>query len=146
MTLYSFAENTYQSLLDGSIPLNEKACEIIRETPFETIVAKDDLCLKLIQATLEFTSSVSRENRHRASHILVTWLLGIGFSRLFYFCINRSGFEKLYYNNLWLQSAMLHDYGYLCKELSDDTLSLETLTEGYNLLTDDYNVYNTSLK
>jgi len=138
MTLYSFAEETYKSLLNGDVPLNEQAIEVIKKIDFDTIIADDDLCLKLIQAALEFKSSVSRENRHRASHILVTWLLGIGVSRKYMLQVHESGFGNLYYSNLWLQSAMLHDYGYLCNEIKDDNLSIENLTEEYNLLSDRY--------
>lgn len=138
MTLYEFAESVYYSLQNGDISLSDEALFIIQHHTFQEIVTNDDLCLDLIQATLEFKSVVFGENKNRASHILITWLLGIGFSRLSKLSGSIQGFEKENFNVLWLQTAMLHDYGYLRKEIKDEKLTLADITKNYDLLTDTY--------
>ena len=137
-SLYDFIDAVYGSLLDGRIPLNEDAYNLISTTPFEEMINNDDKCLKLIQAALEFKSGVARENRHRASHILVTWLLGIGMSSFFKLDNSKDPFSKKFFPNLWLQTAMLHDYGYLCDEISNRDLALEDIVGEYDLLSDTY--------
>ena len=47
------------------------------------------------------------------------------------------GFGKLYFEQLWLQSAMLHDYGYFRDEIKE-AIQISELTKEYDLLTDLY--------
>lgn len=137
-SLYQYVNDVYASLPKGEIPLNRKVLEIVLSIPFEQMVNDDDACLRLIRGTLEFESSVATQNRERASHILVTWLLGIGLRQFFHLEFSENSFEKHFEQNLWLQTAMLHDFGYLRKEVSQENLKLEEISGNYDLLTDSY--------
>lgn len=137
-SLYEYVASIYKSLPYEDFPLSKEAIEQIRANPFEQMVNDDGACLKLIRSCLDFQSKVITDSRNRASHILVTWLLGIGLGKHFKLDELGSEFEDGSYQKLWLQSALLHDYGYFLKETSDEGLTIEEISGDYALLTDDY--------
>ena len=138
MNLYNYIEEVYNKLIYTS-DLNEDSCNIIKSITFEELINDDKQCLSLIFSILVFTLETVSINRYRASHIIVTWLMGIGIGNLFKLEKPDNAFNKLFYKQLWLQSAILHDYGYFCSEINKSYLPIEQLCEDYNLLTDDYN-------
>lgn len=137
-SLYEYVEHIYDDIAIGLIPLSATARKLVQRTAFGEMLSNDDKCLALIQAELEFKSVVSRENRHRASHILVTWLLGIGLGRYFELDILDEPFGTQNYSKLWLQTSIIHDYGYLSEYVSQNNLSLHDVTKNGYLLTDTY--------
>lgn len=137
MNLYNYIEEVYSELIHTS-DLNKDSSNIIKANSFEKLINDDKQCLNLIFSILELPSETVSINRYRASHIVVTWLMGIGFGNLFKLEKTNSVFNNLFYKRLWLQSAMLHDYGYFCSEINKPSLAIERLVEDYNLLTDNY--------
>lgn len=137
-SLYQYVASIYKSLPYGDIPLNQEAIEQIKAIPFEEMVNDDSACLKLIRSCLDFRSKVITDSRNRASHILVTWLLGVGLGKHLKLDVLENLFEESNYQKLWLQSALLHDYGYFLKEISEEGLTIGDISGDYALLTDDY--------
>lgn len=138
MTLYDFAEETYNHLDEYGLQLNESESNLIKNYTFKELMDNENKCLNLIQSMFEFKSEAPIENKDRASHILITWLLGIGFSRHLKISDYRLGLERLFYSRLWLKSSILHDYGYFRNERKEEKLPLESIVKKYNLLTDTY--------
>lgn len=136
-TLYEYAKTIYEKLPGGNDLPDDNAIELVKNTKFDDILSDDDKCLKLIQLVLKFKSKVSRENRHRASHIFITWLLGIGLSQTLALK-KQYAFGRLFSPNIWLQTAVLHDYGYLCEEVTDAKCNLSNIVGDFNLFTDKY--------
>ena len=60
--------------------LDLKSFEIIRSSKFKDLIDDDKKCIELISSVLEFSTEAIFMNRHRASHIIVTWVLGVGLS------------------------------------------------------------------
>ncbi len=145
-TLFDYSERIYNNMLiDQTAVVNERATEIIKENSFRKLLKDESLCMKLIDAIIEDDDAVVvRYNQNRASHILITWLLGIGFGKVFKFNIfdHDDAFLKNYYYRLWSLTAMIHDYGYFEKEMQKSGLDLYELTKQYNLLTDKYDVHD----
>lgn len=137
MTLYEYAKNIYDTILQKG-QINATTQAIIASTSFETLIDDHKKGLELIRSIVEFNVGRVSINLYRVSHILITWLLGIGLSE--HFDLKEKGFlGNLYYPQLWLQTAIIHDYGYFCrKELSDVDLSIDKITVPYSLLTDTY--------
>lgn len=144
INLLDFADNTYQRLKTALDPVAfPDAVSIMRSYAFAGIVNDDDTCFALIRAVMKFEGTKSgapAKNKHRASHILVTWLLGVGLGE--HLGINGfpSSLGALYSQQIWLQTAMLHDYGYFYDELRKKEQELSKLTGKYDLLTDRYDI------
>lgn len=135
ITLYNLASNTYANLrlTDG---LNSRSAWLMHEYSFVEMITNYKLCIEFIRSVLDFDNPVSF-NRDRASHIIITWLLGIGFGQ--HFKIHK--FHNAPLNNselLWLQTALTHDYGYFCKEVKRPGLSRSAIAGKYDLLDDKY--------
>ena len=137
ISLYAYTEKIYNQLPKIS-PLNKQSVDILTNIRFKDLINDDKKCIEFIFSILEFPIETVSINRNRASHIIITWLLGIGFNNIFKLNQNDVGFHKLYDSNLWLQTAILHDYGYFCKEISKEFLSLNEITKEFDLLTDSY--------
>lgn len=138
ISLYHYAQETYNRIRMGEGVLNSAARKIVVEKSFDEMISNDELCINLIQAVLDFNSPLVKANRNRASHIIVTWLLGIDLGkRLGTDCVDGEFANRNYYR-LWLQSAMLHDYGYFVKEISEDLNSIDDILKPYSLLEDKY--------
>ncbi len=138
-SLYSFLETIYNDSLN-SIKLKTASCKPYR---FDDLISDDKKCVQLIDAFANIQDGNEERqigsiaNLNRASHIVVTWLLGIGLDQVFHLDELEKGFGKSYFELLWLQSAMLHDYGYFRDEIKQAILISE-LTKEYDLLTDLY--------
>ena len=137
-SLFDYLEGIYKQLLSME-QLDFNTCNIIKDTKFIDLINDDKKCIELISSVLEFPMEAISINRHRASHIIVTWILGIGLSNFAKAGNNLTGFAYLYESRLWLQTAIIHDYGYFCREIRQ-MLALESIIKAYNLLTDTYNV------
>ena len=139
MTLYEFAEKTYNEL--SRMP-DWNSLTLIKKTDFEDMVGDDSKCIDLMKKVLEFDfgNLIDSRYKYRANHILITWLLGLGLGKYFNLSYDSGSIvDNLFYDRLWLQTAMLHDYGYFRrKELENGNLSLNELTKEYDLLTDSY--------
>ena len=137
-SLLNYLESIYKRL-PSLVQLDINSCEIINSNEFKDFINDDKKCIELISSVLEFPIETIFINRHRASHIIVTWILGVGFSNFVKGSTVLTGLSNLYETRLWLQTAMVHDYGYFCREIKS-CLPLETLTKDYDLLTDVYSV------
>ena len=140
LSLYDCLENEYKQLSKTTnLELNDYS--LVNKCSFQELINDDKLCIKLISQVLELDITNIAINRYRASHIVSTWLLGLGLGRYFNFERGIQGLCNLYYQKIWLQSAILHDYGYFCNEINKDNLQIEEITKNYNLLTDNYSDY-----
>lgn len=144
MSLLDYAETVFKNLYMNNVRLNQYAYKASQNTKFDTIISNDKACFEIIKSEYEFQiDNYPIHNLNRASHILITWILGIGISKSL--SINTStcydfdcGFGKQNWDILWLQSAIIHDYGYFRKELSNNNLTLNEICGKYSLLRDDY--------
>ncbi len=137
-SLFEYLESIYTHL-PFLAHLEFNSLEIIKSNKFEDLINDDKKCIELISSVLEFPMEAVSINRDRASHIIVTWLLGVGFGEFIKSENKLTGFADLYKSRLWLQSAIIHDYGYFCQEI-ENFLPIEALTKDYDLLTDTYSV------
>lgn len=137
-SLYDYISEIYNRLRSGKYVLKGSSLNIINSNSFDKMISDDDLCIDLINRVLQFESTLTKTNRNRASHTLVTWLLGIGLGE--YFGLNHvdGEFGIRNYQRLWLQSAMLHDYGYFRREVSADLANIDDILKPYSLLVDEY--------
>lgn len=138
-SLYKYLEGIYnENLYSFKINYN-----LSKADKFDDLIGDDKKCVRLIDVLANIKdgdnirSIDNVANLNRASHIVVTWLLGIGLAQAFRFGEFVKGFGNLYFEQLWLQSAMLHDYGYFRDEIKEAT-QISELTKEYNLLTDFY--------
>lgn len=115
MTLYELVNITY----DNMIQLGEG-----EKITFDDLISDYDNCIAFIDNHLEFKGSNIISNKHRASHIIVTWLLGIGIGQNMNIYDFNGEFGHQFKSKLWLQTAMIHDYGFFCRELSEKNLSI----------------------
>ena len=138
-SLYKYLEEIYNENLH-SFKINHN---LSKADKFEDLIGDDKKCVRLIDVLSNIKdgdnirSIDNVANLNRASHIVVTWLLGIGLARVFRFDEFVKGFGKLYFEQLWLQSTMLHDYGYFRDEIKE-AIQISELTKEYDLLTDLY--------
>lgn len=141
MTLFEYLKSIYERILDGSIGFNEESYFLIKSHDFENLISNDDLCFSLIRSIIDQNGATSRQfsalNRNRASHIVATWLLGIGLAKHFGLNHTNSSFNNLFFDQIWLLSAVAHDYGYFKNELKNTKIDLSGFKE-YNLLTTSY--------
>ena len=104
-------------------------------------IGNDEKCLRLIYQLLDLgrddISVLHKKNFNRASHIIVTLLLGIGIENKQGVLTGVNSFNPMPDEYLWMLTALLHDYGYFRKELLVSK-SLDQLGLKYNLLTDEY--------
>lgn len=82
MNLYNYIEKVYSELICTS-DLNKDSYYIIKLISFEKLINDDKQRLNLIYSILKLHLETISINRYRASHIVVTWLMGIGFGNLF---------------------------------------------------------------
>ena len=138
INLYEYLRNVYDNLLNGEQGFEMAAFEFIKTTSYDNLMNDENKCLELISKNLEF--NVPKEafvyNKDRAKHIIVTYLLGIGLKNAF-------GLEEpldkgIRYNSLWLQSSMLHDYGYFIKQYKNQNLSIESVFSIFECRSRDY--------
>lgn len=136
-SLYEYILGTYL-LLPSASPLDKSSLKIVSETDFDKLIDNENECLRLISSVLEFDTLKGAINRNYASHIVLTYLLGVALKDVFAFSESATDFHKMFGSELWLKSAMLHDYGYFRSEIGQTNLRLCELTEGYDLFTDFY--------
>ena len=137
-SLFKYLEDIYNKL-PSLAQLDCNTCQIIKQIEFKELIDDDKKCLKLISSTIEFPAQTLSINQHRASHIIVTWILGVGLSDFVKDGQALTGLANLYETRIWLETAMIHDYGYFCQEIKK-CLPIENLTKDYNLLTDNYDI------
>ena len=138
LSLYEFIEQTYNNLLNLHIGLDEKEYKIIKFNSFEKIINDSNLCVDFIRCILDDDPNAIIFNKQRATHILVTWLLGVALADTFQLNKYPAGVGSLYLGRIWLQTAITHDYGYFRKEVKDEDLQIENLIKEHNLFMDDY--------
>ncbi len=140
ITIYEYLKKTYEDIVDYKIlvGLNEISHNIVHNNSFESFIGNQDLCYDFIMDVLEDQSKDITLNKNRATHIVITWLLGIGFSKIYNLNMLISNFGKYFFEQIWLMTSITHDYGYFKKELLDDNFSLEMIEDKYNLLKDYY--------
>lgn len=135
-SLFDFAKDIYQQLPKHT-ELGPESTSLIKNYSFEKLMDDDEKCLELINSIIEFESEKTYVNRDRASHIIITWLLGLGLSSYLHLDKGLDNLSILNNSKVWLQSAILHDYGYFCKEIKSK-IPLAEITKDYNLLIDYY--------
>ncbi|MCH5171819.1 MAG: hypothetical protein J1F31_03180 [Erysipelotrichales bacterium] len=136
-SLLDFLNNEYSNLLKHGIPLEIK--DEAETKSFSELIKDENLCLDFVYKIYEFSDTKSQLNKHRASHIIVNWLMGIGLDRVLKLP-NHSGLQSLFFSQLWLQTSIIHDYGYFCKEIREKNVLLKKITDKYDLLIDYYDV------
>ncbi len=137
MTLYEYLEEIYNN---KTVAYNSSAYGFMKKHSFEDMLSDEKLCIELIKLAMEFNANDMRPiNNNRGTHIFVTWLLGIGLGEHFdIYKIYDRAFGEQYYQMIWTQAAMLHDYGYFCSQVSKENLDIKELTKDYDLLADKY--------
>ena len=84
LSLYDYLENEYKQLSKTTnLELNDYS--LVNKCSFQELINDDKLCIKLISQVLELDITNIAINRYRASHIVSTWLLGLGLGRYFNF-------------------------------------------------------------
>lgn len=138
-TLYEYLKSVYSTIVDGTIGFEKDAFDFIKKTSFDELMSDEKKCIDFIVKTNEFESDSSTliYNKYRAKHIVVTFLLGVGLMNNFH--LKESIESNIRYNTIWLQTSMLHDYGYFLTEFKKNDLTIDDLTFKHNLLTDIYN-------
>ena len=136
MSLFDFVESVYNSLFGYNAPSKENS--IINPKAFRDLINDDTACLELINSILEFDDAKPILNKERASHIIVTWLLGFGIDIKAFKIKSADGFQTAFYQSLWTHTALIHDYGYFRKEIRDRETTIDNLQDKYKLLTDYY--------
>lgn len=141
-TFYDVLKETYSwlSTPECSIGFNEINHKRLRELTFDEFINNRDFCADFIRNVLNLNdeSRMARFNRGRLTHIIITWLLGVALNRTFKFENIPGGIADVYFDQMWLQTAMAHDYGYLRDELTNRDLTLDMLRRPYDLLSDRY--------
>lgn len=104
-------------------------------------ISKDEECLRYIYNLLDLGtekgSVLNRDNFNRASHIIVTFLMGLGITQSIPIINGVNVFNTSSDNYLWMLTSLLHDYGYFRNELLESK-SLDEIERDYDLLTDLY--------
>ena len=112
---------------------------------------EEDDCLKLINYYLdlygtdlemESNKSYTFQNAYRSKHIVITWLIGYSlgkFNKLF----EKIGDETMHdwSDKIWMYTALVHDYGYFCKQTTK-TKSIEEIQHPHYLLSDDISFFS----
>lgn len=139
MNLYEYLRKVYEELLNGNLGFEKPAYEFIKSTSYDNLMDDENKCIEFISKVYEFDISpdIFVYNKERAKHIIVTFLLGLGLKNIF--DLKESIDSDIRYNSIWIQSSMLHDYGYFIDEYKQSDLTIDDITSKYNLLTDEYN-------
>lgn len=107
----------------------------------EEFIGNNDKCLDLIYGLLNLSrddkTMLNKNNFNRASHIIITFLLGIGIEKQEKIISGVNVFNSLSDKDLWMYTSLLHDYGYFRNELLISK-PYEDLELEYDLLTDTY--------
>ena len=106
---------------------------------------EEDDCLKIINYYLnlndddignDFPDSRAFQNSYRSKHIVATWLIGYSLGRF------NNLFDKIggvimhnWCGNIWMYTALVHDYGYFCQQIRKRK-SIEEIQHPYYLLSD----------
>lgn len=113
-------------------------------TRYESVqefIGNNEKCLSLIYHFLDLghddMTVLNKSNFNRASHIVITYLIGLGIEKKTKMIAGANKFNSLPDEYLWMLTSLLHDYGYFRKELLSSK-SLDDLKLKYDLLTDDY--------
>lgn len=147
MNLFEYTRNTFSSLLKTGNRVNKAIYQEIQNSNFDSWISDSDKCFELIKSEMEFDyAGLSSSNKERANHIILTWLMGVGFKDVFNINGNTykesdGGFGDMEFDRLWLQTSMIHDYGYFCDETWSvkKMYKLKDLSRKYDLLQDSYN-------
>lgn len=104
-------------------------------------IGNNEKCLDLIYLFLDLgrddKSILNKSNFNRASHIIITFLLGLGIEKRQKIIAGVNIFNSLPDEYLWMFTSLLHDYGYFRNELLVSK-PFEDLKLEYDLLTDTY--------
>lgn len=104
-------------------------------------ISNNERCLDLIYSLLDIGrddgKALTKKNFDRASHILITFLLGLGIDSRLKLLDGVNVFNTMPDSYLWMLSSVLHDYGYFRRELLKGT-AYENLPLKHDLLTDEY--------
>lgn len=104
-------------------------------------ISNNERCLDLIYRLLDIGRDdgkvLTKRNFDRASHILITFLLGLGIDSKIRLLDGVNVFNTMPDAYLWMLSSVLHDYGYFRRELLKRT-AYESLPLRHNLLADEY--------
>jgi hypothetical protein len=141
-TLYELLKNTYLNIDGLCLGLNKVSYDILKNVPFDDFIDDENLCIDFIRSVLIDDSTNIVLNKGRSKHIIITWLLGVSIQKSFNLKLDDGDIGSLFNNQIWLQTAITHDYGYFRKELMDENLTIQNLTNSYSLLTDDYSIYD----
>ena len=134
ITLLDYLESIYKNDLINKTGLNEIPYKFIKDHNFSTLISNDVDCFELIKELINQTGTPTnmlvKQNIYRASHIIITWILGVGLGK-------KLGVDKEFnFYDIWLMASIVHDYGYFKKEVRDPSTDL-TLFK-YKLLTNHY--------
>lgn len=100
---------------------------------------REDECLRLMYHYLDIGSitklrDINFVNLYRVQHIWITFLMGLGIAKHYSLLDNVNVINGMPDDYLWMLTSILHDYGYLKKEVSEwpDLVDVDN----YNLLED----------
>lgn len=137
--LYTFIENSANEIV--KLEVNRKTYEKLKKQKLKKLLNDDDACVGVIESAmetyikeLEGNPNYEVPNKNRASHSIVTWLMGIGINEKMHIYERDYAFSDA----IWTNTAMLHDYGYLRSETSNSELDIKEITVPYNLLKENY--------
>lgn len=136
--LLSVLEQTRNQI--GELAIEKPAFDILFEKPFKSFISNDDKCSQFVSSVMNsyfemmnIDKSYKLRNKHRASHSVITWLLGIAINKM----LNIYN-DGVFLNAVWTNTSVLHDYGYLIDETKEDNLDITKIITPYNLFTDKY--------
>ncbi len=135
--------NSLYALASDNLPPHIEDRVFSDDRSFDLDEEKD--CLQVInyylnldnsEVEIESKSSQPFQNSYRSKHIVATWLIGYSlgkFNKLF----ERIGGITLHEwcGNIWMFTALVHDYGYFCKQIRKKN-SIEDIQHPYYLLSD----------
>lgn len=141
MKMIELLENAKKDI-NTLIQLNAEEMDKLNSIEFSYFINDDDKCAEFVElVSSDFELLEKKENKFkilqrkdRASHSVITWLLGVGINN------NLEIFGNGYHNCnlLWIQTSVNHDYGYYLDEIKDKRIKLEDIAQKYDLLADDY--------
>lgn len=127
--------------------LEEAYIDFFHEKEYKSIdefIFDDKKCYSLIMHELKLNQNAEealpKANLYRASHIMITFLLGYMIGRELHLLEGTDIFKKTpdcFDGKLWQLTAIAHDYGYFSKKLSKME-DLTTFCRPFDLLTDSY--------
>lgn len=134
-TLFDYTEAIYNNL-GCEEKCNPTLSDFVKKHTYEELIKDDDKCIELIEIITDEKIGFDIPNKNRASHIVITCLLGIGLGEFFHLN-HHMWFPGSTSYLIWMLTATLHDYGYFCKEIETKT-ELDKFRGEYYLLQDVY--------